>query len=478
VASNLDNLRQLCREPMYGYASVATVREKCPAACGACPTACPKFVKFTFDKKDSRAPRLLSDTSLVGAKQNEAIAGIQIANFPASAYITGVTAYYMDENDAVKYTVAVSTEDLIYVNRIHTIRVPIPHALKSAPDAMYNLKIATVQAWIESSVSLSYFAFDGLAPRAVSVVPQNIPTIIHTGGKSLDLRSTVSVVVSNFPQDAQLDRVFALVGRMSLRATLVSIEHLVTCGPTEIDCNRTKLVLRFPAMEVPGTQQVTLYPAKPGFSLAKFEINYQKTCDYESYCQSLALLPDYKMLLDYPVSACEVQYCMDPAMMPEPMIISITPSEGSSAGGTVVRARVMNMPALWAEDIVVGAHTGRTPVFGQVTDYEQDPGFSLRGGSGVVTFKTPMVSPETLELIFSMFTRVGNIQKTAFFSFEYLPVIIGPAIPDDDFSPNKLFPDQDLEVVVTLLNVARLSRPFNASMFRVQIGWRVERAVD
>ena len=40
VASNVDNLGKLCREPMYGYASVATVREKCPAACGTCPNTC------------------------------------------------------------------------------------------------------------------------------------------------------------------------------------------------------------------------------------------------------------------------------------------------------------------------------------------------------------------------------------------------------------------------------------------------------
>ena len=36
VASNLDNLGQLCHTPMYGYAAVETVREKCPAACSVC----------------------------------------------------------------------------------------------------------------------------------------------------------------------------------------------------------------------------------------------------------------------------------------------------------------------------------------------------------------------------------------------------------------------------------------------------------
>ena len=40
VASNLDNLGQLCNTPIHGYAAVETVREKCPAACGTCPLTC------------------------------------------------------------------------------------------------------------------------------------------------------------------------------------------------------------------------------------------------------------------------------------------------------------------------------------------------------------------------------------------------------------------------------------------------------
>ena len=144
------------------------------------------------------------------------------------------------------------------------------------------------------------------------------------------------------------------------------------------------------------------------------------------------------------------------------------------------------MPALSAEDIVVQAHDGSMPAFGQVTKFEQDPGFSLRGGSGIVTFKTPAVPASTLELMFSMSTVFCNIQKSGSFSFEYLPAITGPAIADPNFFPKQLYRDRDLEVVVTMMNVARLSQPFNASKFRVRIGsvqgayvgWRAERAVD
>ena len=309
VASNLDSLGQLCHTPIDGYAAVDTVRAKCPAACGACPSTCPKFVTFTFDKRNSLAPRVISDTSLMQAKQKEAISGIRIQHFPAAAQYTGITAYFMDEHDTVLYDVNVQQQDVSYVSSIYTItQILVPDALKEAPEAMYTLKLATESNFVESSVRLSYFAFDGLAPRVISVLPMNIPNIIQTYGKTLHLRSKVTVVVSNFPQDAPPTDVFALVGVMSVRAELVSIENLVTCGATEIDCSRTKLVLRFPAMEVEGTQQVTLYPTKPGFSPARFQVNYVQTCDYEAYCNSLALLPDYKMLLDHPVSTCEVQY--------------------------------------------------------------------------------------------------------------------------------------------------------------------------
>ena len=54
VASNLDNLGQLCNTPIHGYAAVETVREKCPLACGLCERV--KWTTCTSDCYSNSPP--------------------------------------------------------------------------------------------------------------------------------------------------------------------------------------------------------------------------------------------------------------------------------------------------------------------------------------------------------------------------------------------------------------------------------------
>jgi uncharacterized protein YfaP (DUF2135 family) len=56
VASNVDNLGQLCHTPIDGYASVATVREKCPSACGLCGGAACGTLVSTFKGPEGYVP--------------------------------------------------------------------------------------------------------------------------------------------------------------------------------------------------------------------------------------------------------------------------------------------------------------------------------------------------------------------------------------------------------------------------------------
>jgi hypothetical protein len=189
------------------------------------------------------------------------------------------------------------------------------------------------------------------------------------------------------------------------------------------------------------------------------------------------MIPNSKMLLDFPSFQCELKYCIESSKISDPKIISLTPSEGSTAGGTNIILQVENFPVFEASDLVVEGGAGASKVFAKISDIVQEQWSNLEKSRGEIHIRTPAVARNTEYMTFYLKTRVCSITKYLSFVFEYLPIVSGPATVLK-FQPAEIYACQPLNLIIQLENVPRLSEPFDNSLMQTEVGDTHDRSVD
>eukprot|EP00961_Rhodomonas_salina_P254807 3443589-Rhodomonas_salina.1 len=185
-------------------------------------------------------------------------------------------------------------------------------------------------------VSFEYQVFAAGQQRTIGMDKNEVPKNAVACGRSLELRSSVTIRVSNFPQDniASNLEVF-VVNRFTsnqLAADLTALKHIQTCPPPEVGCNITELSIRLPAFSAVGTQDIIIYlsDAVEGQVLSSIEV--VEGCNWHDFCGKKKV-PDFEEILRAATTECKKKYCVKPKKIMEPSLFPIGPTRGSTAGG-------------------------------------------------------------------------------------------------------------------------------------------------
>jgi len=439
-----------------------------------CSAPCAKEVKFSFGSIDCSWPRIRGATSVNGPTCADHLPEIQITNFPPVPVITHVSFLNMDQMLVKNITLNI-TDDVEYEDDFARLVIPNP-AFASTSANNYTVRIETIHRGQKRNVSFNFYGYDCFNPRVVAVSPSQIPVSTTACGKRIPLHSTVSILIAN-ALDVTLDNVRAFVGISAERAKLLGVTNLADCKNDAVDCLRTRVDLEFPAFDSPGVFEVSMYLGVVSQTPSTFQIEYVVACDLEEYCQSISMIPNSKMLLDFPSFQCELKYCIESSKISDPKIISLTPSEGTTAGGTYIVLQVENFPVFEASDLVVEVGAGASKVFAEISGIVQEQWSNLEKSRGEIHIRSPAVARNTESMTFYLKIRVCSMTKFLSFDFEYLPIVSGPAIVLK-FQPAEIYACQQLNLIVQLQNVGRFSEPFNNSLMQTQVGDAHHRSVD
>ena len=155
---------------------------------------------------------------------------------------------------------------------------------------------------------------------------------------------------------AQVDRVFALyafrrrlrarpgggggwaayeTGRMQdIQGKIVSIDFADSCSACKPFCEKAIIILFVAAFTFPGVTTGNL-SSETFINPLYFDVNIFVPCEFQSFCSSLALMADPIEISQNPpyTSECNIQYCVDPNSIPDPVIVSLSQTESPSSGG-------------------------------------------------------------------------------------------------------------------------------------------------
>ena len=448
---------------------------KCPAPVPAgrytvritpgCSGTSGMHASFTYDKIDSSMPRFTSLERIIVGACKDYLPGIRLVNLHVDEN-TVIQASFYDYSDSgsliAKELVSLSGDDASLI-------------IAQPSGIMPGLYVMVIEITNQETVlelpSLEYEVYECNIPRISSFAPTKIPSATTACGKTLPLASNISVVVANIPQD---EEVYALVGTLAAMADVVSRHDIATCAGDESDCRRTQIVFTLPVLDFPGRQQVALYTSSD--VPLTFDVEYVTPCDLDYFCEEKLMIPNIRMLLQFPSIDCDVRYCINPSQISEPRIVSVAPTKGFTAGGTTVVVEMTGMPVFSAADLVVEVGSGASMMSSQITFFLQEASSSLEESKGMLHLRTPSVPVDSDLLTFVIKTRVCSEEIMVSFSFQYLPVIIGPAAVSS-YSPTTLCQSNNLDLFVELQNVPQLFQPFNTSLIRVQVQGREDQAV-
>ena len=108
----------------------------------------------------------------------------------------------------------------------------------------------------KNTTAFLFSVYSGLQSRVVKIQPQALPTSTMISGRKIQVKSTVTITGSNFPQDVEKDEVVAMLNNKGV--IVLQVEHKVSCLPSAYDCNRTQIVLQLPEVISPGAQKLVL----------------------------------------------------------------------------------------------------------------------------------------------------------------------------------------------------------------------------
>ena len=417
-------------------------------------------VEFSFQNLDATVPELFNSPRGM-AKQHEKLPAIILEKFPAEYSEVAVSLVTTDNEE-----LAGTVETPVRIGNLVRLNVVKPTALS---EGIFTVRIDVTDSGGKKSVSIvGFVVYDGFAPEIIAKGPEKVPTVLEAAGRSLQLQSTVFVRVANFPQSLVPSDVSIAVGEMLVEVK--SVSDLVSCTPTAIDCNRTRIEFAAPALESPGSKTFTM--SVPAMDPLSFDIEYAPPCDYQTLCAGIGMVFNYQMMLGSPKIECDPAYCIKEGSISKPTIDMVMPSEGLVVGGTLVTLSITNFPAFTTGDIKVVAGEGVTKVFGTAVSLQQETGSSLTSSAGVLVISTPSVDSATESLTFTVSTKIDSVTRSASFDFDYLPALSGPTIIAEVL-PASLYEtslSDTLSFTLTLGNIPRLKRPYDVKEVLVEIG--------
>jgi hypothetical protein len=181
---------------------------------------------------------------------------------------------------------------------------------------------------------------------------------------------------------------------------------------------------------------------------------YVRPCNFEVFCSSLGFFPsDLKLLRQPPVDdSCSVAYCLDPKLLPPPVLRSIEPSTLSTLGGTTVTVIVSDLLAVSASDISVSLRSSRSdsPIAATVVFFD--------AAASLLTFVDSQVSIEgsyQLSLSTKRSRQLVSGVQILYGELQYETPIVGKAIVTSIF-PAALLHNRLTTVYISLGNFVPL----------------------
>ena len=327
-----------------------------------------------------------------------------------------------------------------------------------------------------ATLRFTYVILDSTAPQVTGVEPTLLSTNFDVSGVGkIKFRSTLSIVVSNFPPGIAKDDI--LFGCQGDIGDVLSIQILGADPSSDPEIgNRTRIVMSAPSRDIPGTCAVQSIVRAPIFqsnssrdpmgillaSPLNFNITYIYPCSFESFCFSNSLVLNVNKILQTPPSSnvCSIDYCMDPMTVSDPELVSVFPTEGPSSGGTLVQLTLRNFPIISNQSIRVlldaGGHQIETKAF-----YVSDTDTLVSAAEAVtLAFITTRVPRGDLEALGNVGCAVvlylGSVRKSVPFFFQFTPIVQSAPRVLRIF-PSSIVSGIESTVYVTVENFPRLS---------------------
>ena len=440
-----------------------------------CSSPC-KQISFKFLQKDKTAVQLLSFFPTQGAMQRSSMTlNVFLSNF--------LLSFNTVDSVAVKFGSAESKVSKISQvdqgsssSSCITILVPIT---SSAGPVQVTVTIRTAAAEYKN-ISFDYTYLDGNVIRTVSIEPSLVPVSTVISERLIPLRPIVSVILANLPQSTyqSTQRLGGTSADYSITASCGGVEAKIkslldtaVCEIGEFDCNRTTIVLELPDFQTPNLHEIKIFV--PGLTdISVGHVNYGRGCNYENECTDTQII-DLLGMASASSTSCDQNFCLPNVAVPEPEILSISLSQGSSLGGQTVRVRFRNLPILVASDMKVVFQTSeKSQVNAQISSISLKPGSTFRGSEGWCNFITPSVDSSIEKVVVKLSVSLGAFQRDAYFDFEFFSPINGPAVLEGIY-PTSLKMTDIVQLQVILSNFPIIKRPYNLSFIKVQIGENV-----
>jgi len=412
-------------------------------------------VVFNFLQFDATGMRITSYPSS-GAFQSQDPLRVRLTGFPVFLNESAVSVT-LSQGDITGTGQAVSVEQDDDGGTLMQILLSVDSF------ALGDITIEIDAGAFVSAVSFTYRLYDGTAERLLSVTPATVPAKRRVGGRTLNYKSTVTFLLANFPQNVEAARLEIFAAGQGVR--VLDVSHVSTCQQGRVDCNITQLTVELPVMESLGAQAFTAYRDGVAVSVSMGSVEVVAGCDYDMYCGSSAF-PDFKRILRSPAVTCSQSMCVLRQLVPDAEVVARGKTFGKTTGGDRIHVESAFLPVLTVSDIFVEFAINGKTFPASVEKYQEAVGGTLLSSRGSFDVISPPVGSSIGFAAVRVSVVFGSLVRSAQFSFEYLPVVLGPAEVRTVIQP-VVHSSTSFQLTVELTNFDRLERPFNASLMRV-----------
>ena len=243
---------------------------------------------------------------------------------------------------------------------------------------------------------------------SVAMIEQVAPTSgVNSGGTKLIIR------ISNW---VKLGLPVSVVSFMTVNGAVLSENK---------DGSAVILQVKTPVLDRIGLTDVRI---SGSLSSLVFAYEFLLPCNYDEFCSARGLVANVVKINRNPPQepkfACDVTYCINPALLPYPTLIRANPSSGFTSGGTIVTVVGIGFPAIdlasfeaQVDDTVAGnplaiSHIGD----GIIADQSQ------------LIFSMPTSPRGAIVLNLKLVVHFGTVERSLMFRFQYIKALVGNAI--------------------------------------------------
>ena len=389
----------------------------------SCPSACGQTVTFFFQQIE--AFQILSPIPTKNpVMQIPPAITVRLKNVPSNGL------FYIQFSNGLGLTILSPTVlSTIYSQSTTSVTFTAPNQV-----GVYTCSILVGFQGSNTTLTFSYEVYDPNQARIISIQPLQAPTQTQIYGQTLSPRTLVSITVSNFPQGLLPSMIVVSFGA-GFYGDVESVQDSSRCSNQEASCNKTLIVILAPSVVVPGNVSCLILSTKVKLSNPlSFTFTYFSACDFATFCASSSLIADAQQVLQTPPSTtdCNAQFCVDPATLPDPELVSFYPSQGQATGGSVVLIGVRNLPILSIQAVLISVGVGAEQVLVRPSSISQNPGANLRSSSSSISFRTVSNPTGAFSSVsnarYTITSSLGPLSKQLSFTFQYTPVIVGNAV--------------------------------------------------